>query len=161
MDQTYLIIGAAILGGLLLLLVFINNYRTEGSRETIFGTPKSQGRPALRSIPDLSQRVKDIAGNPNAKIAAIKAYREETGLGLKEAKGAVENWLAKPGSRMATTSAPWPSSPPAALSQRVKDIASRPGGKIAAIKAYRDETGAGLKDAKDAVEGWLASLGLG
>jgi ribosomal protein L7/L12 len=158
MDPTYPIIGAAILGGLLLLVVFINNYRTEGSRETTFAKPKSQAKPASRAMPDLSQRVQDIAANPNAKIAAIKAYREETGLGLKEAKDAVENWLAQPGSRQAMTSAPWPSSSPS-LSQRVRDIASKPGGKIAAIKAYRDETGAGLKDAKDAVEYWLANPG--
>jgi Ribosomal protein L7/L12 C-terminal domain len=37
-------------------------------------------------------------------------------------------------------------------SDDVAVLARRPGGKIAAIKAYREQTGAGLKEAKDAVE---------
>jgi ribosomal protein L7/L12 len=47
----------------------------------------------------------------------------------------------------------------------VRDIARDPTGrsktirKIEAIKAYLEETGAGLKDAKDAVESWPASQG--
>ena len=44
------------------------------------------------------------------------------------------------------------------LSDRVKEIAADPARKIAAIKAYRDETGAGLADAKAAVELYIASL---
>jgi hypothetical protein len=38
----------------------------------------------------LSDRVKELAGDPARKIEAIKAYREETGAGLAEAKQAVE-----------------------------------------------------------------------
>jgi ribosomal protein L7/L12 len=37
------------------------------------------------------------------------------------------------------------------VSERVKELA-RAGKKIEAIKMYREETGAGLKEAKDAVE---------
>jgi hypothetical protein len=44
--------------------------------------------------PAPSERVKDMAKDPAQKIAAIKLYRDETGLGLKEAKDAVETWLA-------------------------------------------------------------------
>jgi hypothetical protein len=47
--------------------------------------------------PAPSERIKGIARDParkGARIEAIKAYREETGLGLKEAKDAVDNWLA-------------------------------------------------------------------
>lgn len=40
----------------------------------------------------LSERVKELAADPRRKIEAIKAYREETGAGLKEAKDAVEKW---------------------------------------------------------------------
>jgi ribosomal protein L7/L12 len=32
-----------------------------------------------------SDRVKELASDPNSRIEAIKAYREQTGLGLKEA----------------------------------------------------------------------------
>jgi ribosomal protein L7/L12 len=44
------------------------------------------------------------------------------------------------------------------LSDRVKELAADPRQKIAAIKAYRDETGAGLADAKAAVELYVATL---
>ncbi len=38
------------------------------------------------------------------------------------------------------------------VTDEVAALARTPGGKIAAIKAYRKQTGAGLKEAKDAVE---------
>lgn len=41
--------------------------------------------------------------------------------------------------------------PPSTLSPAVRDLL-RQGKKINAIKAYREETGAGLREAKDAVE---------
>jgi ribosomal protein L7/L12 len=46
------------------------------------------------------------------------------------------------------------------LSERVKELAAHPAQKIEAIKAYREETGAGLKEAKDAVEKWMHEKGL-
>ncbi len=42
----------------------------------------------------LSEEVKVLADDPSQKIAAIKLLREQTGLGLKEAKDAVEGYLA-------------------------------------------------------------------
>lgn len=44
------------------------------------------------------------------------------------------------------------------LSDRVKEIARDPARKIEAIKTYREETGAGLADAKEAVEAHINSL---
>lgn len=41
------------------------------------------------------------------------------------------------------------------LSAKVQEIASDPAQKIEAIKVHREETGASLKDAKDAVEMWM------
>jgi|688.fasta_scaffold197824_3 ribosomal protein L7/L12 len=41
----------------------------------------------------LSERVKQMALDPDRKIEAIKLYREETNLSLKEAKEAVEDFL--------------------------------------------------------------------
>jgi hypothetical protein len=35
----------------------------------------------------------ELAGDPSRKIAAIKAYREEHGVGLAEAKRAVEDYM--------------------------------------------------------------------
>lgn len=80
----------------------------------------------------------------NQKIAAIKAYREQTGVGLKEAKEAVEA-LAALGAQSA---APDPAGP------NLDEVLAllRAGKKIAAIKVYRGLTGVGLAEAKDAVE---------
>jgi len=41
----------------------------------------------------LSERVKQMALDPDRKIEAIKLYREETNASLKEAKEAVEDFL--------------------------------------------------------------------
>jgi len=44
---------------------------------------------------------------------------------------------------------------PSALPPQVRAIARDPSRKIEAIKAYREHTGAGLKEAKDAVEAFI------
>jgi uncharacterized protein YoxC len=41
----------------------------------------------------LSDRVKELARDPNRKIEAIKVYREETGAGLAEAKETIEAFI--------------------------------------------------------------------
>lgn len=46
----------------------------------------------------------------------------------------------------------------AVLSDRVKELARDPSRKIEAIKVYRDETGAGLAEAKETVEAFIRSL---
>lgn len=40
-----------------------------------------------------SDRVKQLAADPKRKLEAIKAYREESGLGLREAKRIVEELI--------------------------------------------------------------------
>ena len=50
------------------------------------GVDPTQGLP-------LSDRVKQLAADPARKIEAIKVYREETGVGLAEAKDAVEAFI--------------------------------------------------------------------
>ncbi|HBI45497.1 MAG TPA: hypothetical protein DDY78_21975 [Planctomycetales bacterium] len=42
----------------------------------------------------LSEKVKALADDPARKIPAIKLHREQTGLGLREAKDAVEAYIA-------------------------------------------------------------------
>lgn len=46
----------------------------------------------------------------------------------------------------------------AVLSDRVKELARDPYRKIEAIKVYREETGAGLAEAKDIIEAFIHSL---
>jgi hypothetical protein len=41
----------------------------------------------------LSDRVKELARDPYRKIEAIKVYREETGVGLAEAKYTIEDFI--------------------------------------------------------------------
>ena len=49
---------------------------------------------------------------------------------------------------------------PGGMSAEVKALAGVPGQKIAAIKLLREQTGLGLKEAKDAVEAYMAGRGL-
>lgn len=43
----------------------------------------------------LSEEVQTLANDPAKKIQAIKLHREQTGLGLKEAKDAVEAYMSR------------------------------------------------------------------
>jgi len=79
------------------------------------------------------------------KIDAIKLYRECTGAGLPEAKAAVEQLESGPPSAPGA-----PGSSGSAL-PGVQEAIFR-GEKIAAIQLYRQQTGAGLAEAKMAVE---------
>jgi ribosomal protein L7/L12 len=79
-------------------------------------------------------------------IQAIKAYREATGAGLKEAKDACEAMALQ---------TPWSVAASGNLNKSERDEIARflaAGQKIQAIKVYREATGVGLKEAKDAVE---------
>ena len=83
------------------------------------------------------------------KIEAIKRYRTLTGVGLKEAKDAVESWERAGSAPAIPTATPAPA--PGGDIAEVHALA-RSGKKIEAIKRYRELTGVGLKEAKDAVE---------
>ena len=90
-------------------------------------------------------------------ISAIKNYRSATGAGLKDAKDAVEarqQFLlnALPNrfdGREATETAEVGSSE---VNWADLDAEIQAGRKISAIKRYRADCGAGLKDAKDAID---------
>jgi len=82
-------------------------------------------------------------------IEAIKALREDSGLGLKEAKDAVDAYLS--GAQSNSDSA----APTGTVSGAVVD-ALRRGKKIEAIRMYREQHHCGLKDSKEAIEAYLA-----
>jgi len=86
------------------------------------------------------------------KIEAIKVYRERTGAGLAEAKDAVEALEA--GKRLPSQGMTDPESDKELIALLEQ------GQKIEAIRMYREKTGAGLKEAKDAVEALAAKHGL-
>jgi ribosomal protein L7/L12 len=87
------------------------------------------------------------------KIEAIKAYKELTGVGLKEAKDAVD--ALERGEPVAVPIAPpplGPITPNVAVDDRELREHLRADRLIDAIKRYRELTGLGLKESKDAVE---------
>jgi ribosomal protein L7/L12 len=92
------------------------------------------------------------------KIEAIKRYREQTGLSLREAKDAVdqmEQELFLPGATASSfqydqgveSALQTAEEPDEAVRRALQE-----GRKIEAIKRYREQTGLGLRAAKDAVE---------
>jgi len=113
--------------------------------------PSRRESGVLGAMPDPSPeditRVR-IALQEGNKILAIKIYREVTGLGLAEAKDAIENFERNPETAQFARSAPAAMGPvPPGVHE-----ALMAGNKIEAIKRYREATGVGLKEAKDAVD---------
>jgi ribosomal protein L7/L12 len=88
--------------------------------------------------------VQELLASGN-KIAAIKRYREETGVGLAEGKAAVESLEA--GGSFTERVQPDDSD----LTQQIVTLLGR-GEKIEAVKLYRDRFRVGLKEAQEAVE---------
>lgn len=81
-------------------------------------------------------------------IEAIKRYRERYGVGLAEAKSAVEHM--RDGQPATNDSQALARREPGDLVS-IKDLVLR-GNKIQAIKLYREQTGVGLREAKAAIE---------
>lgn len=127
-------------GVLVLVGVVIALSRRNGV-EVVSLRPPPPGGPGLQS-PEELVRV-------GRKIEAIKRYREIHGVGLKEAKDAVEAFEHN-GNVMAL--------PAKSVLREVNDseieAQIRSGHLIDAIKLYREKNGVGLKEAKDAVEAW-------
>src|SRR5262249_42665654 len=98
---------------------------------------------ALRVDDHLVARVRSLM-EAGQKIEAIKLFRERTGASLKESKDAVEaiqRGQAFPAGSLGDR----------AFEDEVATLLEQ-GQKIEAIKRYRERTGVGLKEAKDAVE---------
>ncbi|MHC4878367.1 MAG: ribosomal protein L7/L12 [Planctomycetota bacterium] len=94
--------------------------------------------------PPIDKEIRELldAGN---KIAAVKRLREETGIGLAEAKAVVEAFEASEPLAERTMT------PDSDLTDQVIRLLER-GEMIQAVKLHREQTGAGLKEAKEAVE---------
>lgn len=91
-----------------------------------------------------------LATDSGNLIEAIRITREQTGLGLREAKEAVEAYGRGVHSRTTAD--------PDTVEMPLKAVASLRRGKlIEAIKHTRDATGLGLKDSRLAVEAYLAT----
>ena len=103
--------------------------------------------------PEQVQQIHEFLHNRQV-IHAIKAYREATGVGLAEAKEAIEemahNEWTKPPAGVRNYDDP-------VLEAKLKSLLSK-GKKIEAVKIYREEYGVSLKEAKDAVDRVEASM---
>jgi ribosomal protein L7/L12 len=94
-------------------------------------------------------------------IEAIKHLRKASGLGLKEAKETVEAHLRRGGGNAEprAQSAGLPFTPASAsdMPERVRAALGR-GHKVEAVRLLREQTGLGLREAKDQVELMAAAL---
>lgn len=141
------------------------------------------GKEQLATAPlaaSLVERVREKEGT-YGRIEAIKAYREETGADLATAKEAVDNMLAATSTpepapvRSSWDSPSWGNQQPfsqpnipgfnsagsnLSLSPEVRQLV-RDKQKIQAIKLVRQQTGLGLKEAKDLVEAFEKEIRQG
>lgn len=127
--------------------------------ENVEGTPLCRACGATLTVMSDERAAGDAAASDSEvlelvrqgkRIAAIKVYRELHGVGLAEAKAAVET-LADGGTPAAEAS-------PEANDDVLELM--RGGKKIAAIKVYRERYHVSLKEAKDAVEALASQHGI-
>ncbi|MGQ7312259.1 ribosomal protein L7/L12 [Microbacterium arabinogalactanolyticum] len=143
------------------VLLVLVPWATKGMRPKAPQPPHPPASVAPRALSPAESAEIDALVAGDRKIAAIKRLRELQSLGLQEAKDAIDAWVpgttwtpaaAASASASASASAPGDALTPAARAEIAALIADDE--KIRAIKRYREETGVGLKQAKDAVENW-------
>jgi ribosomal protein L7/L12 len=105
-----------------------------------------------KPIADLEHQVRSLL-DQGQKIAAVKLYKDQTGVGLAEAKAAVEALEA--GIGQPSTPTEMRDDLEAELLRLLGD-----GQKIQAVKLYKDQMGVSLLEAKQAVESLAARHGL-
>jgi ribosomal protein L7/L12 len=124
--------------------------------EVQYAPPPGSSQRGTRDVASMLPEEAIAALGAGNKIEAIKIVREATGLGLKEAKEAVERYV--PGDapyrapkRPSTGGEAFPLEAVSALQN---------GRMIDAVKIVRAAHGVGLKEAKDAVDRYIASDSL-
>jgi ribosomal protein L7/L12 len=145
MDSTLalVIIAVVILG----VIMWIANRRR---RESALETMRTKTVTASAPAPDAIAQVRALMARGET-IEAIKMLREATGMGLADAKAAVETLNTGSGLNVLAQSSPPPSQLPAELAATVRGLLQR-GDKIAAIKLVRERMKLDLKDSKDLVD---------
>jgi ribosomal protein L7/L12 len=142
MDPTMIVAGLVIGAAIgFVILKFMFGAKPQGG-VVVDQPPRERLAPAsMDEVAELNRQ--------GRKIEAIKIYRELTGVGLAEAKSAVE-------AMEAGHSVVPPAQPAINLDQdgALREIRTlmQTGEKIQAIKKYREVFGVGLAEAKDAVE---------
>ena len=139
-------LAALVIAGVIIAL----RQRGEGITK-VSGVPSQRSaRPSISSDPATAIRQLLDAGN---KIEAIKIVRQQTNMGLKEAKDYVERLAKDELPVLSDTQASAPSArvAPGDMESRILILLAQHQ-KIEAIKLVREQTGMGLKEAKDYVE---------
>lgn len=97
--------------------------------------------------PHQAQKIHELI-DASQILMAIQVYREATGVGLAEAKQAVEEMMQMEVARPPSDSRNFDNP---VLESKIRSMLAK-GKKIEAVKIYREEYGIGLKEAKDAVD---------
>ncbi|HMO58602.1 MAG TPA: ribosomal protein L7/L12 [Roseiflexaceae bacterium] len=136
-EAATLAIDPILLGAVIILIVIgaVVIYMRSRSGVTVVSAAPHRGTEPPADVATLLAR-----GN---KIGAIKLVREQTGLGLKEAKEYVEV--------LERGQTPPPITIAGGTADTVESLLAR-GNKIGAIKLVREQTGLGLKEAKEYVD---------
>lgn len=87
-------------------------------------------------------------------VKAIKRLREFTGLGLVDAKRLIDTWQPLAGSVAGPIALANPAAELSPTAGAEIDRLVAEGRLVVAIKAYREATGVGLKEAKQIIERW-------
>ncbi len=148
-----IVLGAVLIFVAMLVSVWLQNRREDQPGAP--GIPTFQASPSTfnpdqataEDMEQLSSLIKNLLAS-GMKIQAIQAYREVTGSSLKEAKAAVE---AIERGEPVLPHPPKRAVAPGDMQAQVRELLQR-GNKIEAIKIYIEATGAGLREAKDAVD---------
>jgi len=89
--QPWLLIAALAVGACTLIRVRERLRHTEAKLDALFKHFSIE----WGQFSEPSERVKELAQDPSSRIPAIRAHREQTGLGLKEAVDVIIEGLAK------------------------------------------------------------------
>ncbi len=143
--------GVLLLGGALLFILLRSRTNT-ADRPAAPAQPPANVALSAGSLAEVRRLL--AAGN---KIQAIKEVRDQTGLGLKEAKDYVDALERTPHADVPTRAEVPPSAAVSTADPEVIAQLSR-GNKIAAIQRMRELTGLGLREAKDLVDGLERTL---
>ena len=159
MIPNWLLLSGGIALLILLALIAFMPWRRKGQHDYSTSLEQIQRQQTEARAADMSlssslqQELEGLLAQ-NQKLHAIKLYRQRTGCGLREAKAAVES-IERGQTSFQTPANLYPS----ATNQFIGDDFNTEirrlvleGKKINAIKLYRERTGCGLREAKEAVD---------
>lgn len=149
MNETLVVIVIAAVILVLAIIIWIaSRRRRESALDTLRAKSRAAHEPALAS--DTFSQVRELMAQ-DEKIEAIKMLREKTGMGLAEAKAAVERLDEGGNLDNPLPASPAPAQLPVELAATVRGLLQN-GDKIGAIKLVRVHMKLDLKDAKDLVD---------